>query len=322
MICHRQDCRERNIARARKCEAQSLLQTIERNSTQRTPTDLTQLLLCLALETDIELLGDTSFEIQTSSRTWVFVRGKRNYYKAFVVANQWKSYAPSALVVAGWSVIHCASAVHYHTVVSLVLHFLFVVAVSCIILIQVRGPGLISLGSSVVSSEADRPKCTRHTIELGEDTLVLVTRRCKGCDMMRPPRASHCRQCDVCVAQFDHHCIILNSCIGRDNISPFVWLIFAALAYSCIDLLGAVLYTEEARFVSFAVIAISTFSIPPLLWASLLYARLYFLLGITFWEYRKKGDGLEGFELTNHWSEIPRPFDQGCIENFGRTMLY
>ncbi len=32
--------------------------------------------------------------------------------------------------------------------------------------------------------------------------------------MYRPPLAYHCKECDACIEVFDHHCYMLNNCIG------------------------------------------------------------------------------------------------------------
>ena len=54
----------------------------------------------------------------------------------------------------------------------------------------------------------------------------------------RPPRTSHCRLCDVCTEQTDHHCSYLNNCIGRRNYSSFIaFLVSSAISGSVI--LGA-----------------------------------------------------------------------------------
>lgn len=52
--------------------------------------------------------------------------------------------------------------------------------------------------------------------------------RCKhGCIFEVAPKTRHCRKCDKCVAGFDHHCLWLNTCVGRRNYHR--WLLFLLL---------------------------------------------------------------------------------------------
>nr|CDS25809.1 DHHC zinc finger membrane protein [Hymenolepis microstoma] len=48
---------------------------------------------------------------------------------------------------------------------------------------------------------------------------------CIRCESVRPPRAHHCHQCDVCVIRFDHHCTFLAQCIGLANMKYFMRLL-------------------------------------------------------------------------------------------------
>ena len=44
------------------------------------------------------------------------------------------------------------------------------------------------------------------------------------------PGSKHCRRCDKCVADFDHHCVFLNNCIGGHNYRCFVACLVTAVA--------------------------------------------------------------------------------------------
>ncbi|KAK1324251.1 putative S-acyltransferase [Acorus calamus] len=49
---------------------------------------------------------------------------------------------------------------------------------------------------------------------------------CTYCNIVLPPRAKHCHDCNKCVLQFDHHCVWLGTCIGQGNHCRFWWYIF------------------------------------------------------------------------------------------------
>ncbi|XP_016557993.1 protein S-acyltransferase 10 isoform X2 [Capsicum annuum] len=55
---------------------------------------------------------------------------------------------------------------------------------------------------------------------------------CTYCNVMQPPRAKHCHDCDKCVLQFDHHCVWLGTCVGQGNHCRFWWYICSETALS------------------------------------------------------------------------------------------
>ncbi|CAG8477848.1 9560_t:CDS:2 [Ambispora gerdemannii] len=66
---------------------------------------------------------------------------------------------------------------------------------------------------------------------------ALILKYCETCKIYRPPRCSHCRQCDNCVEGEDHHCIWLNNCIGRRNYRSFYTFVCTGTIL-CLYILG------------------------------------------------------------------------------------
>ena len=60
---------------------------------------------------------------------------------------------------------------------------------------------------------------------------------------------SHCIKCDICIEEFDHHCIWTSKCIGRGNINSFnifVIFTFLTLAYAMI-----IIFIVEHKFMKY-----------------------------------------------------------------------
>lgn len=71
-----------------------------------------------------------------------------------------------------------------------------------------------------------------------DDSRLAHLRRCSTCNLRRPPRASHCRYCDNCVMEFDHHCFWVGNCIGARTHRSFVlFLLSAGLGASMITIM-------------------------------------------------------------------------------------
>ena len=45
---------------------------------------------------------------------------------------------------------------------------------------------------------------------------------CELCQAFKPPRCHHCSQCNQCLLKFDHHCYLLDACIGFHNYKFFI----------------------------------------------------------------------------------------------------
>ncbi|EPY24617.1 hypothetical protein AGDE_01357 [Angomonas deanei] len=64
----------------------------------------------------------------------------------------------------------------------------------------------------------DPNKRTEKVMIKGKEVSLFI---CKTCNVPRPPRSTHCKFCDVCVEEFDHHCGVLGSCVGKRNFRFF-----------------------------------------------------------------------------------------------------
>ncbi|KAE8220878.1 hypothetical protein CF319_g5666 [Tilletia indica] len=129
----------------------------------------------------------------------------------------------------------------------IIFAYLFLVAVVNMLVTATSDPGILPR-----NLDPDPPCAIGETAALDpEDPLAIPLPRiirvreadikvkwCETCGTYRAPRTSHCRPCDNCVEDIDHHCTFLNNCIGRRNYASFfAFLVFCVLAgFWCIAL--------------------------------------------------------------------------------------
>jgi len=100
-------------------------------------------------------------------------------------------------------------------------------------------PGIIPRNPEPASPYEQNPPLYRNRTE---DGRPVVDTWCTTCRVYRPPRASHCPDCDNCVRDFDHHCPFTRNCIGARNYCFFILFLVSvsaslgALIFSCLVL--------------------------------------------------------------------------------------
>eukprot|EP00039_Didymoeca_costata_P018542 m.333903 g.333903 ORF g.333903 m.333903 type:complete len:310 (-) comp17243_c0_seq1:4363-5292(-) len=112
-------------------------------------------------------------------------------------------------------------------VVPLATGYLSILLLVFFLLTALTDPGIIPRAPKEEAqlSTPRKPHSVHHP-PWSQDAMVMGKevnlKYCTTCHLYRPPRASHCRICNNCVENFDHHCPWVSNCIGRRNYRFFI----------------------------------------------------------------------------------------------------
>lgn len=100
---------------------------------------------------------------------------------------------------------------------------LYFVTMAFMVLTATSDPGIVPRNTFIDDAEAAANAQHPNVVEINGVSVKL--KWCMTCRIWRPPRASHCSECNVCVDKFDHHCPWMGQCIGRRNYRFFIGFI-------------------------------------------------------------------------------------------------
>ncbi|XP_058886139.1 palmitoyltransferase ZDHHC19-like isoform X2 [Acipenser ruthenus] len=147
--------------------------------------------------------------------------------------------------------------------------------------------------------------------ELIVNGLECDVRWCVKCEFYRPPRSRHCRRCDICVEEFDHHCAWMNNCVGRRNYRFFFFFVVFLILYKLVVLGSSTTYLVLTWSQPFTLQKTCTIIliVPTLLFLIQVLPLLGFHIKfITEAAHTYDGDFFD--------DEEGNPFDEGCKRNW------
>merc|ERR1711874_159652 len=161
----------------------------------------------------------------------------------------------------------------------------------------------------------DEWKNHRADSSLGPDILRL----CHTCRSVRPLRAKHCRICDRCVAQFDHHCPYIYNCVGLRNRGWFlVFTLSVALNSSITIFFACYCIAVEGWRLLYIIGLIEALVFCGLGWLLSGFTLLYAAMNLTsneMFNYKRYN------YLKNARGKYTNPFSRGMFYNLAEFFL-
>ena len=161
----------------------------------------------------------------------------------------------------------------------------------------------------------------KNIIKVNKNGHIIDLNYCYTCFHFRPPRTSHCAECDNCVENFDHHCLWMGTCVGRRNYYIFFIILSLSSFFSLFQLISSVCYIisefknkkGKRKSVNKTIILFIIVIFIHVLYLTFFFLKLLIVhislikKGLTFYEYIKN-KYYNPFNIN--------PFNNGFLRNF------
>ena len=140
----------------------------------------------------------------------------------------------------------------------------------------------------------------KSTIKVNIKGHMVNLNYCYTCFHFKPPRTSHCAECDNCVEKFDHHCLWMGTCVGKRNYKYFFFvlslttLLCILQIFSCVGFIVIKLKQENIKKILYIIISLSCVGFFDLMFFCFFLIKLFLThtwlvtTGLTFYEHVKK----------------------------------
>lgn len=70
---------------------------------------------------------------------------------------------------------------------------------------------------------------------------------CVRCKQDKPPRAHHCKRCNICVLRFNHHCPYIGNCVGLKTQKVFILFLFYSALGCLVGLIHVAIIVNDIK---------------------------------------------------------------------------